>query len=109
MKLDSIIFECPFIYRGNISSTTQTIVAHSIDQYLKLNSPTHDKIFLITVEFNNKLFVIKELNKIHKLNTSFNKLSEFLNEKIVVLEIINNNGQMSTNIVYETKNSSISI
>ena len=61
----------------------------SIDQYLKLNSPTHDKIFLITVEFNNTLFVIKELHKIHKLNTSFNKLSEFLNEKIVVY-LLNN-------------------
>ena len=109
MQLDSIIFECPFIYRGNISSTTQTIVAHSIDQYLKLNTSTNNKLFLVTVEFNHTLFVIKELHKIHKLNTSFDKLSEFLNEKIVVLEINYNNGQISTNVVYETKNSSISI
>lgn len=74
----------PFIYRGNISATTQTVVAHSIDQYLKLNSSTNGKLFLVAVEFNNTLFVIKELHKINKLNTSFNKLSEFLNEKIVV-------------------------
>ena len=52
------------------------------------------------------LCVIKEL---HKLNTSFDKLSEFLNEKIVVLEINYHNLQISTNTVYETKNSSISI
>lgn len=45
MKLDSIIFECQFIYRWNISSSTQTIVAHSIDQYLKINNSTHDKLF----------------------------------------------------------------
>ena len=109
MKLDSIIFECPFICRGNISSTTQTIVAHSIDKYLKLNCSTHDKLFLVAVEFNHTLFVIKELHKLHKLNTAFDKLSEFLNEKIYVLEISLINGQISTNVVYETKNSSISI
>ena len=49
------------------------------------------------------LCVSKELHKIHKLNTSFHKLSEFLNEKIVVLEINYHNGQISTNTVYETK------
>lgn len=78
----------------------------SIDQYLKLNSSTNNKLFL--VEFNNNLFVIKELHKIHKLNNSFVKLSEFLNEKIVILEINFHNERQSTNI-YETKNSSISI
>ena len=109
MQLDSIIFECQFIYRGNISSTTQTIVACSIDQYLKINNSTNNKLFLVTVEFNHILFVIKELNKIHKLNTSFDKLSDFLNEKIVVLEINYHNEQISTSVIYETKNSSISI
>lgn len=53
--------------------------------------------------------MIKELNKIHKLNNLFNKLSDFLNEKIVVLEVTYHNGNSSTTIVYEAKISSISI
>lgn len=109
MKLDSIVFDCPFVYKDNISSTTQTIVAHAIDQYLKLNNSTHDKLILVAVEFNNTLFAIKELRKVHKSRASFDKLSEFLNEKVVVLEVTHFGGKFVTNVVYEAKNFPISI
>lgn len=97
MKLDSIVFECPILFRGVINDNClQRIIAPSLENYLctndvfrvNRNSDKHcSKVYLITVEIDGTLFVLRKSRKFKKLTKIANKLSEYLDAIIVVVKL----------------------
>lgn len=112
MKVDSIIFDCPLLYRNSINVyNTRKIVATNIEDYL-LNSEVFlvnrdilkfvNKIFLVTVELDGHLFVIQKSRKLKKLTKIANKLSSTLNAIITIVKAENKDGHIELTPVYIT-------
>ena len=97
MKLDSIVFNCPTLFRGVINDNSlQRIIAPSLENYLctndvfrvNRNSDKHcSKVYLVTVEIDGSLFVLQKSRKFKKLTKIANKLSEYLDAIIVVVKL----------------------
>ncbi len=97
MKLDSIVFNCPILFRGVINDNNlQRIIAPSLENYLctndvfkvNRNSDKHcSKVYLVTVEIDGSLFVLQKSRKFKKLTKIANKLSEYLDAIVVVVKL----------------------
>jgi hypothetical protein len=96
MKVESIVFDCPLLFRGSIDdSNVQKIVAQNIDDYVlnpniflinKEEDTYSNCIYLIAVKIDNDLFVIQKSHKLKKLTKVANTLSAKLNATIVVVK-----------------------
>jgi hypothetical protein len=97
MKLDSIVFNCPTFFGGNIHVNHQhQISAPSLENYLCTNdvfkatnnSDKHyNRVYLMTVEIDGSLFVLQKSRKYKKLIKTADKLSEYLDAIVVVITL----------------------
>ena len=99
MKVESIVFNCPFMRKGSVDSCrTQRIIAPSIDHYFRSNDVfkadlfdvRYKQIFLIAVKFNDDLFIVQKSNKQDKLIKLAKSLSYNLNSTFVVIKVSHN-------------------
>ena len=97
MKVESIVFDCPLLFRGSVDDIhTQRIIAPSMEHYLwnnevfktnKDSNKYYDHVFLITVEVNDTLFVIQKSRKLKKLQKVADNLSVVLDANIVIVKV----------------------
>lgn len=98
MKLDSIVFECPTFFGGVVHTNHQhQISAPSLENYLctndvfKANSNSnkhYNRAYLMTVEIDGSLFVLQKSRKYKKLIKTSDRLAEYLNAIIVVIQLV---------------------
>jgi hypothetical protein len=97
MKLDSIVFNCPIFFGGNIHVNHQhQMSAPSLENYLctndvfRVNSNSnkhYNKVLLMTVEIDGALSVLQKSRKLKRLLKISDKLSAYLDAIIVVVEL----------------------
>ena len=97
MKVESIVFDCPLLFRGDVDKThSQRIIAPSMEHYLWNNNvfkvseePENycNQIYLITVRFNEDFFVIQKSRKLKKLARVADKLSSILDADVVIVKV----------------------
>ena len=97
MKVESIVFDCPLLFRGDVDKThSQRIIAPSIEHYLwnnnvfKVSEESENycnQIYLITVRFNEEFFVIQKSRKLKKLTRVADKLSSILDADVVIVRV----------------------
>lgn len=97
MKLDSIVFNCPTFFGGNIHVNHQhQISAPSLENYLCTNdvfkannnsNKHYNKVLLMTVEVDGTLFVLQKSRKLKRLLKISDKLSAYLDAIIVIVEL----------------------
>lgn len=102
MKLDSIVFECPTFFGGVVHTNHQhQISAPSLENYLctndvfkaNNNSDKHyNRVYLMTAEIDGSLFVLQKSRKYKKLIKTSDKLAEYLNAIIVVIQLVHEDG-----------------
>ena len=98
MKVESITVEVPLVFRGSIVQFSgQKITATNIETFLQnIKAFTFDispyepeffnTIYLLTIEYNNDLFVIQKTKKLKGLQKIANSMSEILNATIVIVK-----------------------
>ena len=98
MKLDSIVFNCPTFFGGDIHTNHKhQISAPSLEYYLctndvfraNNNSDKHyNRAYLMTIEIDDSLFVLQKSRKYKKLIKTSDKLAEYLDAIIVVIQLV---------------------
>lgn len=112
MKVESIIFDCPSLFRNanNLTFFTQRIIATNLEDYLLRQDvfitnnsigETSHHMYLVAVEFNGTLYVIKKLHKLKKNISFIDKLSKILKANIVIVYVTHDdNGHIKLEIVH---------
>lgn len=93
MKVESVIFECPILFRGYPNKDhSQKIIATNIDDFILCNNLQSRKrpMFLITAKFNDDYFVISKISKLNKATRSADRLSRILDVVTTVIKVHNN-------------------
>lgn len=102
MKLKSITFDCPILFRGHITSIEE-VHAPELNYYVNSIAFNLEHAYLITVEYNNEQYVVENKYKHFKDKKTLKKinmLSRFLQSRINVIEVTYLEDSYSFNTVY---------
>ena len=90
MKIKSITFDCPVIYRGQIHyDLIREIIAPELNYYINSNLFQCNKAFFIVVNYNNNDYIIElsssKYSNVKKLTRRMSKLSMILDATVKLL------------------------
>ena len=107
MKIKSITFDCPILYRGRISFT-EDIQAPELNSFVNGVTYNETQSYLVVVDYNNNQYVINSLKYAHKNNKGYSEqlsqLSNFLQATISIIKVTLNEDSTYS---FETVQSSV--
>ena len=103
MKLKSITFECPVLFRGNVVSI-EDIHAPELTSFINGITFNSEHRYFLVVEYNGCLYVVDYVPK--KYNTKkVDYLSKYLHTKVSILEAsVTENNTYSFEVIYTSEN-----
>lgn len=104
MKLKSITFDCPIMYRGKIYyDLIREITAPELNYYINSNLFQCNKAFFIVVNYNNSDYIIEcspsKYSSIKKLTRRMSKLSTILDATVKLLFVKSNENGISVETI----------
>ena len=102
MKIKSITFDCPVLFRGKVLSIEE-VRAPELNYYINSIAFNREHCYFITIEFNKEQYVIDSNLKHIKDKKTFkriNLLGSLLHSRVNVVEVLYLENKHSCNVVY---------